>query len=872
MKCGRLLLIAVAVAATFAGCDGGVMDQIRRDVAAAGPDISLKIGDTSYLSGSTITLGWATPNDTTTYTINIRNTGSQPLVLTVPVPCVNTLGSAFAISQQPQSTIQPGADSSLVILFHPLTAGAYAASVSVTSNDSQTPLFSVVVQANCYPPGNVTSPSTGNAFLPNTVCTVTWAAFSGGTHVKIELLKGSTLDSTICATTTDSGSFAWTIPGGQNAGNDYQVRVTSLEVGNSGTSGTFAIGTISGVDPNGSEKLKPGENPTITWSSALGGNVKIELWKGGSFNSTIAASQSNSGSYTGWTVPALSGSDFRIRVVSVANAAIFDESDANFSIGTISAVAPTGGALFPGSSTTITWTSAIGGTVKLELLKDAVVQGSPIALSAPNTGSYAGWTVPVSGSGTGYKIRVTSTDNPAIFDESVASFSIGKITVTAMNGGEAYDQGATATISWTSDLGGTVKIQLLKDGSLYGGDIVSSKSNTTPFTHSWTISTNQKPTTHYRIRISSNLNSTIYDDSDADFKVRGWDSYAENAGSPGTSTEIDFAMGSDSKPVIAYIDASNNAIAEKWSGTGWTSYGAANSNPLYNNTSGWDGTLAIGLSSSNNVYLAYVSDAAAESYRVHLKYSSGSGWTDYGYGTTGAAYCLAMTMDIVSSPYIAFYDTADTPNFRARAIRRYSGTWEDKGFINTKYGMPMSICLGNYWNPIVGYMAYDTGAWTVNVKCWLSGTTWTDYGAVSGAGGGTYISVANQVSLALPSPYAVFMEGTGTSGTIRVKKYVSGTTWTDLGSVGTGTWTAIALDPTDNKPFVVFRDLSAGGGGKATLVKYVSGTTWTALGSYEASLGYGAFNVKVAVDPSDKMPVIAFFDAAGYVRVVKRVY
>lgn len=862
-----LLIVVVTVAVALIACDD-VLGQIRAAARAAGPEINLKVGDTSYTVGSTIPVPWTSPNQPGSLTINVENVGGDALHLSgsPTASLVNTSGSAFSVTSYPRSAIEPGGRDGLVIRFLPTAVGQYAATVSLSSDDADESPYSVDLQGDCFALGSVVAPAAGAACQPGTTCAIQWTDFPGG-NVTIELLKGGSLNSLITASTADDGGYDWTIPAGQAQGTDYQIRITSVELGQPDTGAAFAIGSISSVVPNGAEAFKPGQNPTISWQSGIGGNVNIQLWKAGSLHSVIASNVANAGTYAGWSVPALNDDDFRVRVISAANASIYDESDADFAIGTIGSVTPTGGAFTPGSTTTIGWSSGIGGTVKLELLKDGVVQGAAITLSTANDGSHPGWVVPAGGSGTGYKIRVTSNENPAIFNESDVSFSIGTIVVTAPNAVVGFNQGETATITWTSDLGGTVRIQLLKDGSVYGADIVSSKSNTSGFTHSWTIPGTQKPSVHYRVRISSNLNSAIYDDSDNEFKIKGWDPYGEYAGS-GTAGRIDLAMGTDSLPVVTYMDAvSRDAVVKRWSGSGWTSYGPGNANPLPDDVGPYR-FHAIGLSSSNAVYLAYVSEAAAEGLKVHLRSYYTGIWHDLGYGSPGAAFDLSMAVDIVNSPFVAYIDQS-AYQVRPRALRLYGSTWEDKGQADTAHSLMTSVTLANYWDPVVAYVTYDVTPYAVRVRRWFSGTQWVDYGTASGTTGGLFPAVVNQKDLSVP--YVVFMEGNdqNNGGAIRVKQY-SGTGWNDCGTLGTGKWNDIVLDPGDNQPFVVFQDF--GNAGKATLAKYVSGTNWTPLGSYEYTLGYGAFDVQVVVDPADKMPVIAFYDAGGYLRVVKRVY
>ena len=84
--------------------------------------------------------------------------------------------------------------------------------------------------------------------------------------------------------------------------------------------------------PNTAQSINAGSSQTITWTDTINENVKIDLYKGSSFISTIANNVLSNGSFT-WQLPTtLSGSDFRIRVASMTNAAISDDSDVGFTI------------------------------------------------------------------------------------------------------------------------------------------------------------------------------------------------------------------------------------------------------------------------------------------------------------------------------------------------------------------------------------------------------------------------------------------------------------------------------------------------------------------------------------------------------------
>jgi plastocyanin len=75
---------------------------------------------------------------------------------------------------------------------------------------------------------NVISPNGGENWQHGTTNTIKWS-YTGnpGLSVKIELLKGGTLNRVITSSTPNDGSYSWAIPIGQTLGSDYKVRITS---------------------------------------------------------------------------------------------------------------------------------------------------------------------------------------------------------------------------------------------------------------------------------------------------------------------------------------------------------------------------------------------------------------------------------------------------------------------------------------------------------------------------------------------------------------------------------------------------------------------------------------------------------------------
>ena len=97
------------------------------------------------------------------------------------------------------------------------------------------------------------------------------------------------------------------------------------------------------------------------------------------------------------------------------------------------------------------------------------------------------------------------------------------ITVTYPNGGETLATGAPHTITWTyaDHTGPSVKIQLMT-GNIVKAEIASSApvgSGGSGF-HDWTIPADQPGGISFKIRITSTMESSCKDSSDATFTIK----------------------------------------------------------------------------------------------------------------------------------------------------------------------------------------------------------------------------------------------------------------------------------------------------------------------------------------------------------------
>ena len=115
----------------------------------------------------------------------------------------------------------------------------------------------------------------------------------------------------------------------------YRVR-TWNDAGSSG----WAVGSFNTVAPfitvtapNGGENWRRGVKYFIQWNANLAENVALELYKAGAYVSTISSNAPATGAFQ-WQVGLglTPGNDYSIKIRSVTNSALFDVSDAPFSI------------------------------------------------------------------------------------------------------------------------------------------------------------------------------------------------------------------------------------------------------------------------------------------------------------------------------------------------------------------------------------------------------------------------------------------------------------------------------------------------------------------------------------------------------------
>jgi hypothetical protein len=384
----------------------------------------------------------------------------------------------------------------------------------------------------------LTAPNGGEIWIVGDTNNITWSKVGSIANVELEYSTNAFADEleTVVITTSTPAvdlSYAWSIP--DAIGTNLKVRITDVDYSTVTdiSDATFEIkGSLTLTAPNGGEIWIVGESRNITWNrtgSIL--NAKLEYSTNGFADELqtvliIDSTDAATGSYA-WTIPDAIGTSLKVRITNVADSAVTDTSDANFEIkGSLTVSSPNGGEVWIVDDTQpITWSkSGSIANVKIEYSTDggSTYPNVIVASTDAGAGSYS-WTIPDTISTT-VKVKITNVDDTAVFDTSDANFKIaGSLTLTAPNGGEAWLIGSSENITWTKT-GSIANVKLEYSTNAFADEtqtylIASSVDATLGTPYAWTIP--DTPSTTVRVRITNTADATVYDISDADFRIRG---------------------------------------------------------------------------------------------------------------------------------------------------------------------------------------------------------------------------------------------------------------------------------------------------------------------------------------------------------------
>jgi PKD-like domain/Secretion system C-terminal sorting domain/Ser-Thr-rich glycosyl-phosphatidyl-inositol-anchored membrane family len=381
------------------------------------------------------------------------------------------------------------------------------------------------------------SPNGGETLYINCVYPITWTASTFISPVKLEYStnNGNTWV-TIISSTTNNGTYNWTVPNTVSANCLIRASNTSDLSLFDVSDAIFTIApAVTVTSPNGGETLNGCSNFTITWNkSTCVGNWNIYYsTNNGSTWTAIATFVTNTGannqSYT-WTVPNnLTGSQGRIRVESYNSPSTYnDMSDAAFTFQpnqNITVTSPNGNETLTGCYPfNITWSklSSCNTYYNIQYSLDNGTTWNNIISAVADNGSTTQtyiWNVPNTISSTKALIKVISYDYNNIFDVSNAVFSVNpsdEITVTSPNGGQTWQGLSTQIITW-SNLPGASGLYSIQYSTNNGSTWTNIVTNITGNSYSWTVP--NIPSSQCLIKVLDFLTPCKFDVSNANFTI-----------------------------------------------------------------------------------------------------------------------------------------------------------------------------------------------------------------------------------------------------------------------------------------------------------------------------------------------------------------
>jgi hypothetical protein len=376
----------------------------------------------------------------------------------------------------------------------------------------------------------VISPNGGENWAYDSMQTISWTSAGTVDNVKIyytydgaeyHLIKGM----------GNVGTTTWQIP--DHVSDVCRVKIVDAieDLADDVSDGPFNIvPTYVLTAPNtGSEVWIVDETHPITWTcDATVQNVRLDFATDGqTFDHVITASTLNDGSYD-WKVTDFISDTVKVRVGSALSPAAFDASNSNFKIkGKIEVTSPNGGELWQISQLkTITWhtTGTVGRVTVSYSINGSGGAFVPVVggTNIQNNESLA-WAVPDNRTPNAV-IRVENFNDLAVVDESNAGFRIqGFVSLNSPNGGENWLAGDHHPISW--NWGGTmaaVKLSYTTDGTNYTIINASAPNGAgTNGTHTYDWEVPQTLSHTCKVKVEDTADDTVFDASDADFRING---------------------------------------------------------------------------------------------------------------------------------------------------------------------------------------------------------------------------------------------------------------------------------------------------------------------------------------------------------------
>jgi hypothetical protein len=385
---------------------------------------------------------------------------------------------------------------------------------------------------------SVLTPNGGEKWEVGTDHQISWKT-SNVQNIKLQYSTNAGTDWITIENTLPSlpSSYKWTIP--NTVSPTCRVRISDVDdtAIQDVSDNNFEIlkinRTITITSPNGNEKWEGGSKHNITWTHTTDTKIDISFSPnaGSDWYRIDSDISSTTGSYE-WTVPNEPSDYCKVRLVDTKDAAnsISDSKDF-FSIlpstqQILKLLTPNGGEnLTQAELFTITWTSNLVDSVKIEFTTNGGTDWKLIVDSLPAGDGQFLWVVPDDFVNVfnQCKVRISNFNSLSLFDESDNFFTINftgpSLTLIFPNGGDTLVQDKKYSIIWSSTVIQNIKIELSKnDGAsweLVADNVIAASGSTT-----WTVpQADSALVTTCKMKITSVELPTLFDVSDSSFTI-----------------------------------------------------------------------------------------------------------------------------------------------------------------------------------------------------------------------------------------------------------------------------------------------------------------------------------------------------------------
>ena len=400
---------------------------------------------------------------------------------------------------------------------------AGSANSKIRISDSENPSI-LDISDNSFSIKNitVTYPNGGNFFLVDSTINITWLP-SNVANVKIEYSTDSGLfwNTIINSIPAIPSLYSWQVV--NKPSDRVLIRVSDADFQSDNifdvSNANFGINLLYVLSPDGGENFVVNSNQNVRWTAHnTVNNIRLEYTtnNGTSWsvveNSLVAATQA----YV-WNIPNTPTSQGRIRIIDLDNSSVSDRSNGLFAIGSLLLTSPNGFERWQvGSTHTITWNNiSTVNNLDLEYTTDNGVSWLTIANNINAALETYNWVIPNTVSAS-VKVRIKSSINPLLFDESDNAFNVCSINVTLPNGGEVYQVNKNLAITWAANNVSFINLDFSPDN---GTTWIAIDNNLNAATgiYNWLIP--DMPTQAGLIRVMDSQDNSIFDISNVVFKV-----------------------------------------------------------------------------------------------------------------------------------------------------------------------------------------------------------------------------------------------------------------------------------------------------------------------------------------------------------------